>query len=41
MKQSKVALHLGRSCSCVMGHNEVEATHFQHFFSQTRVGGTK
>ena len=30
MKISEVALHSGRSCSCVMGHNVVEATHFQH-----------
>ena len=41
MKISKVALHSGRSFSCVMGHNEVEATHFQRYFSQTGVRGTK
>ena len=38
MKQSKVALHSGRSCSCVRGHNEVEVTHFQHFSSLTNGG---
>lgn len=41
IKQSRAALHSGWSCSCMMmGHNEMEATHSQRYFSQRGIGGT-